>query len=403
MFRKVVLVAVLLLLVSGLVYADAIPVASKSSSPPKVVEELPVFYDDESKAGLNDLWVRLEVPKNLPSSGGKFNVEVYIQPRVTHIPGDLILTLVPSGNGNVAKFAGLGTHNPSVGNSFHNIVKVKEVNPKTGSITIGWEDTKFGLLDTSPSHLASLQMEVKGSGSFQIEVIKTAPESEVKYYSGTGGWICPAPTLEPSKINCQASGVDKEDFRCSQSSCDVDEPDFISCSCAASTNIKVNPKRVVEFEGKSLVAYTLKQGNTRVIRNTQCIPNLNPCLKKDCGSVDDGCGGIVTCTPPPPNEFDQGEVCVNNIIQPAISQLVPIEKELCEAVIPVSSPADRMILVGISNAFQGKNVDAQPLPGCPGMNCKSFQLNVIINALIAWFNSDPETESEIEPGPDAPT
>ena len=112
----------------------------------------------------------------------------------------------------------------------------------------------------------------------------------------------------------------------------------------------------------------------------------------------DGCGGIANCNP----YCSGGLVCISNKCEKAGSQLSAADQSLCEAVINVQE-ADRSTLIDISTAFQGKNVDAQSLPGCPGMNCKSFQLNVIINALIAWFNSDPETESEIEPGPDAPT
>ncbi|MBI2125628.1 hypothetical protein HYU08_03675 [Candidatus Woesearchaeota archaeon] len=346
---------------------------------------------DESNTASNDLWVWLEVPENLPSNiGDTFNVEVYIKPGATHNIGDLKLRLYPSGN---VEFKGIGTKSPSsVNPSFHANVELDPqmeddeddeiaVNPPPGSITIGWDRLNIGLVDRrAPFHLASLQMKVKGSGSFQIFLDKTG--SRVRYYDGTGGWSCPAPTPIP-KISCGTTPITLKAGVTSQIGCG--DVGTFYCTSAASTCSPVYPNQIgtedLDNPASNLKSYTLKQGNTRIIRNTQCIPNPDACSGK-CGKANDGCGKVVNCP-----SCGTGKTCSNNVcVEVGTPGLVlnAEDKALCEAVIATDADA-RDALEGVSNALQGKNLEGQALDGCPGEECKYFKINTILNALTTWF------------------
>ena len=371
-----------------------------SVSPSTVTQQiaiLPVVTGvvDESNTASNDLWVWLEVPENLPSNiGDTFNVEVYIKPGYTHDIGDLKLRLVPNGN---VEFKGIGTKNPSsVNPSLHGNVELDPqmedddgttmINPPPGSIAIGWNRLNIGLVDRrAPYHLASLQMKVKGSGYFQIGLDKTG--SRVRYYDGTGGWKCSEPTSFP-KINCGTEPIPLSTGVTSQIGCG--DAGTFYCTSAASTCSKAYLNQIgtedLDNPASNLKSYTLKQGNTRVIRNSHCIPKTDvAACSGTCGKANDGCGKVVTCPSCGP-----GKTCSNNgCVEVGTPGLVlnAEDKALCEAVItiPATDVDARDALEGVSNALQGKNLEAQDLE-CTGDDCKYFKMNVLINALTTWFS-----------------
>ncbi len=119
------------------------------------------------------------------------------------------------------------------------------------------------------------------------------------------------------------------------------------------------------------------------VASSVCVPLTIVCPEQICGLLPDGCGGVITC---------DCTACAakHTCILPALylfPGLLPGagDKQLCEAAINAQS-ADRDALKGISNAFQSKTLDGQPLKECSGPACKFLKLNLIMTALTSWFS-----------------
>ncbi len=102
--------------------------------------------------------------------------------------------------------------------------------------------------------------------------------------------------------------------------------------------------------------YVLKQGNTRVVRNTLCVPKSTPC-SNNCGNVDNGCGKIVSCS----NTCASGQVCsTNNVCVDALGSVLP------------NAPSyDKTLLEKITTAL--------------GYSGKEGKFAGIVNAIVNWF------------------
>ena len=317
MFKKIVLIGLLIMLLSSVVYAPEYTINTEKAPTIITIEKT---IDEISMITTEDLWVWLEVPEQLPPPGPKqtFLVDLYITLYKPTLEKTLTLKLKPS-NSKV-KFTG-GVQDLGAYTYIFSKDKWSNVyaNPSDGSILLSrLFNSVSGISTFKKLFVARLEMLVTESGSFQILLV--GDESEAWYDSSN--------------------------------------------------------------------EYALKQGNTRVIRNTQCIPNVNSvaCSNK-CGNVDNGCGKIVSCG----NTCTSGQVCsTNNVCVDALNLALPnpSDKELCEAVIKVSikDVNARDVLKGTSNALRGNNIDGKPLE-CSSFGCKYYILNVINDVLTTWFGN----------------
>lgn len=146
----------------------------------------------------------------------------------------------------------------------------------------------------------------------------------------------------------------------------------------------------------SSVMYVLKQGNTRVLRNSHCIPNPSPCLNGinlpgKCGAVDNGCGKMVTCS-----ACASDKICVSNACVSAVSQLPAASQPACQAVINAPQASDKVLLQSIGETLQdwGKscttNADCKAGYSCMGNTCSATELSIlspIFTAIKDWLFS----------------
>ncbi len=143
----------------------------------------------------------------------------------------------------------------------------------------------------------------------------------------------------------------------------------------------------------SLSKYILKQGNTRVIRNSHCVPNPNPCSavpSAKCGAVDNGCGKIVTCS-----ACASDKICVSNACVSAVSQLPAGSQQACQAVINTPEPSDKVLLQKIGEILRDWGKDCtinacQAGYSCSSNTCSATELSIlspIFTAIKDWLFS----------------
>ncbi|MDO8510900.1 MAG: hypothetical protein Q7S55_01920 [Nanoarchaeota archaeon] len=150
----------------------------------------------------------------------------------------------------------------------------------------------------------------------------------------------------------------------------------------------------------SNVMYILKQGNTRVLRNSHCVPNPAVCLNGinipgKCGAVDNGCGKMVTCS-----ACASDKICVSNACVAPVTQLPAASQPACLAVINTPQASDKVLLQAIGETLQywGKpcatNMDCNAGAGysCAGSpsTCSATELSIlspIFTAIKDWLFS----------------
>ena len=312
MFKKTVLIAVLLLLFSSSVVYAPIDIELPAQN---VVPISPA--DDESQQLISDLWVWLEVPEALPAPGNKFLVDLYITPFGSYFKKTFKLKFKPSNNR--VEFTGY------VENLVDGIDQWTQVYADSNDGSISLTRSYQELTSTNlfkKRKIGSLEMEVNNvsSGNFQINLVKAESEA----------W---------SNDNGQ---------------------------------------------------YTLKQANTRIIKNSFCIPNLNACSGK-CGVVNDGCGKLLTCS-----GCAADKICVNSACVTAVSQLPAASQPACQAVMNTTAASDKVLLQTIGETLQGwgksctVNADCKAGYSCKNNACTATELSIlspIFTAIKGWLNS----------------
>ncbi len=322
MFKKIVLVGLLVMLLSSVVYAFEL-------LNEKTDEDIELTSNID-----NYLWVWLEVPENLPSPGQNFLVDVYISTSRDKL-GDFTIKLVQ--DNKKALFSNSITPPkvmaPQGVRALYNAL-TSDINPSNKLIISPGTDGSVVIIG-----------EVGGDDNLNLR-------RHFRYFLGS----LTATVQTQGKFDLL---LDKQ-----------------------------NSKAVYTDNG--LMQYLPKQGNTRVIRNTLCIPIPNPCSGK-CGKVDNGCGKIVSCS----GSCAQGSVCVANKCETVVSLLPSSDKELCEAVLKVPETADKTLLQKMGETLSGwgqsctTNTECKAgYPNCLNNKCTATPLSVlspIFAALTDWL------------------
>lgn len=117
------------------------------------------------------------------------------------------------------------------------------------------------------------------------------------------------------------------------------------------------------YNGSSQATYAYYVLNVRSPRrysptNAVCIPSTS-CPQNSCGSMSDGCGGLVNCA----LVCVEGQTCANNACVPALSK-----------VLPANAPQhDKTVLEQVSNSLSNGQLN------------KLQKLASIVNAVKAWL------------------
>ena len=279
-------------------------------------------------AAATELKIDLEVQlKEKPAIGDKFNVHIFATPSESTQLGQTKIKLKVSDT-SVASFTGSGT------SSMSNLGPAEYTN---GLLFLKAGSLGLSLVTLSGrTYLGSLEMKINRDGVFSVEV---------------------APT---------------------ESSAVSDLSPLTYHSIFVSNELAV--KRVM------LVSTTVPL----------CVPKTwqqcpGPDSSSACGSIDDGCGGMVACS----SSCATGSVCVANKCETAVSQLPTVfDRVACQAVVDVPAPSDKALLTKLAVILQdwGKsctiNSDCKAGYSCTNNACTATELSIlspIFSAVKDWL------------------
>ena len=249
--------------------------------------------------------VRLEVPENI-KVGVPFLVDVYLSFSKTNVASLTKIIITSSdksvrftGNINDPLPASLGI--PWAKNVYQLVSK--------GVGTLIVEQGPLGVSKINRGRyylLGSLQMVADNPVSnFKLSL---SSSSEAHYFDPED-WDkigCPVPVTE--KKLCVAKGINTKQWG-------MPFNDLWETKVVIDRPVLVGESKPTEKE-TILRSYVLKQATTRIKKFTLCVPNPNPCEKKNCGIIDDGCGRVADCGIHAQLEASSpGAVCVDNIMK----------------------------------------------------------------------------------------